>query len=80
VFVCEWVIKNLCHVLLYKKEIAFPNIVTVWRENVLVAATVKIIEREQYDRRGRNLVSGDKSVFGKRSPFRLKFEYVIFVT
>jgi hypothetical protein len=39
-----------------------------------------VILEESFDDRVEEIGTRDKSVFGKRSPFWLKFEYVVFVT
>jgi len=81
-FVCEWV-KPISHVKENKGFKIPSNITTVLcvKNNRARRSTFFDKNRVCYEIEEEEVLgSDDKSIFGKGSLFRLKFEYVIFVT
>jgi hypothetical protein len=75
----------------YTKVLEFLVAIRATNSEIALGASVKSCvkkklrivnkrNRERVNREKKILVIGDESVFGKRSLFWLKFEYVIFVT
>jgi hypothetical protein len=66
-------------------KVKLQGFAIVWQQVLCVKINRRIVilfvrNRESFNDREKEIGTGDKSVFGKRSPFWLKFEYVVFVT